>query len=159
MAEARLINAPFVAEAHAALECKVTELFQPKTLDGQDSGVVAGPESDISHRATCEFGALGDDDFVESCIRSVSRACDVWKFSALQPWRLEKVDDIVDVPGEVAHVAWAEHCLGTCGDESAGSFDSGEEHPVQRTESGVGHGATGHFAAGFDTHGERVRAL
>jgi flavin reductase (DIM6/NTAB) family NADH-FMN oxidoreductase RutF len=37
MAEARLINAPFVAEAHAALECKVTELFQPKTLDGQDS--------------------------------------------------------------------------------------------------------------------------
>jgi flavin reductase (DIM6/NTAB) family NADH-FMN oxidoreductase RutF len=37
MAEARLINAPFVAAAHAALECKVTELFQPKTLDGQDN--------------------------------------------------------------------------------------------------------------------------
>ena len=44
MAEARLINAPFVAEAHAALECKVTDIFQPKTLDGApcDSFVVIG---------------------------------------------------------------------------------------------------------------------
>ncbi|MEM5472747.1 flavin reductase family protein [Hoeflea sp. AS60] len=44
MAEAKLINAPFVAEAHAALECKVTEIFQPKGLDGNpgESFVVIG---------------------------------------------------------------------------------------------------------------------
>lgn len=30
----RLVAAPFVAEAYAALECKVTEMFQPKALDG-----------------------------------------------------------------------------------------------------------------------------
>lgn len=30
----RMVGAPFVAEAYAALECKVTEMFQPKALDG-----------------------------------------------------------------------------------------------------------------------------
>lgn len=38
VAEARLINAPFVAEAHAALECKVTDIFQPRSLEGEPSG-------------------------------------------------------------------------------------------------------------------------
>lgn len=38
MAEAQLINAPFVAEAHAALECKVTEIFEAKSLEGKPSG-------------------------------------------------------------------------------------------------------------------------
>ncbi|WP_417415725.1 flavin reductase family protein [Hoeflea sp.] len=38
MAEAQLINAPFVAEAHAALECKVTEIFEAKSLEGEPSG-------------------------------------------------------------------------------------------------------------------------
>jgi flavin reductase (DIM6/NTAB) family NADH-FMN oxidoreductase RutF len=38
MAEARLINAPFVAEAHAALECKVTEIFEARSLEGEPSG-------------------------------------------------------------------------------------------------------------------------
>lgn len=38
MAEAQLINAPFVAEAHAALECKVTEIFEAKSLEGDPSG-------------------------------------------------------------------------------------------------------------------------
>ncbi|PHR24951.1 MAG: flavin reductase [Hoeflea sp.] len=38
MAEARMINAPFVAEAHAALECKVTEIFEAKSLEGEASG-------------------------------------------------------------------------------------------------------------------------
>lgn len=31
----RLVSAPRVAEAPAALECKVTEIFEPRTLDGQ----------------------------------------------------------------------------------------------------------------------------
>ncbi|MGJ8570982.1 MAG: flavin reductase family protein [Hoeflea sp.] len=38
MAEARMINAPFVAGAHAALECKVTEIFEAKSLEGELSG-------------------------------------------------------------------------------------------------------------------------
>jgi len=29
-----LIDAPFVAEAYAALECRVTEIIEPKTIDG-----------------------------------------------------------------------------------------------------------------------------
>lgn len=37
MAEARLVDAPFVAEAYAALECKVTDIFEPKSLDGEPS--------------------------------------------------------------------------------------------------------------------------
>lgn len=37
MAEARLVDAPFVASAHAALECKVTDIFEPKGLDGEPS--------------------------------------------------------------------------------------------------------------------------
>ncbi len=30
----KLIDAPYVAEAHAALECRLTEIIQPKTLAG-----------------------------------------------------------------------------------------------------------------------------
>lgn len=30
----RLVSAPFVGESYAALECKVTQIIQPKTLDG-----------------------------------------------------------------------------------------------------------------------------
>lgn len=36
-AESRIVSAPRVAEAHAALECKVTELFRPKGIDGKPS--------------------------------------------------------------------------------------------------------------------------
>lgn len=38
-APSRLVAAPRVAEAHAALECKVTEMFEPKGLDGRPAGV------------------------------------------------------------------------------------------------------------------------
>jgi flavin reductase (DIM6/NTAB) family NADH-FMN oxidoreductase RutF len=39
-----LVEAPFVGEAYAALECRVTELFQPRTLAGttSDNHVVIG---------------------------------------------------------------------------------------------------------------------
>lgn len=39
-----LVNAPFVGEAYAALECRMTEMFQPKGLDGEltDNYVVIG---------------------------------------------------------------------------------------------------------------------
>lgn len=38
-APSRLVAPPRVAEAHAALECKVTEIFEPKGLDGRPAGV------------------------------------------------------------------------------------------------------------------------
>lgn len=38
-APSRLVAPPRVAEAPAALECKVTEIFRPKGLDGKDAGV------------------------------------------------------------------------------------------------------------------------
>jgi flavin reductase (DIM6/NTAB) family NADH-FMN oxidoreductase RutF len=40
----RVVEAPFVAEAHAALECRVTQILQPVGLDGQaaDSWMVFG---------------------------------------------------------------------------------------------------------------------
>lgn len=38
-APSRLVAAPRVAEAHAALECRVTEIHQPKLLDGSKAGV------------------------------------------------------------------------------------------------------------------------
>jgi len=43
-APSRLVAPPRVADAPAALECKVTEIFRPKALDGRDCGsvVVAG---------------------------------------------------------------------------------------------------------------------
>lgn len=39
MAPSRLVSPPRVAAAPAALECKLTEIFRPKTLDGSDAGV------------------------------------------------------------------------------------------------------------------------
>jgi flavin reductase (DIM6/NTAB) family NADH-FMN oxidoreductase RutF len=38
-APSRLVAPPRVAEAHAALECKVTELLEPKGIDGRPVGV------------------------------------------------------------------------------------------------------------------------
>lgn len=44
MAPSRLVAPPRVAEAPAALECRVTEIFRPRALDGSSTGavVVAG---------------------------------------------------------------------------------------------------------------------
>lgn len=44
MAPSRLVAPPRVAEAPAALECKVTEILRPRALDGSETGavVVAG---------------------------------------------------------------------------------------------------------------------
>lgn len=38
MMPGKLVDAPYAGEAHAALECKVTELFEAKGLDGTPSG-------------------------------------------------------------------------------------------------------------------------
>jgi flavin reductase (DIM6/NTAB) family NADH-FMN oxidoreductase RutF len=39
-APSMLVTPPRVAEAHAALECKVTDIYEPKGLDGSHAGVV-----------------------------------------------------------------------------------------------------------------------
>lgn len=36
-AQAKLIDAPYVAEAHTVLECRVTQVMQPKGLDGVEA--------------------------------------------------------------------------------------------------------------------------
>jgi flavin reductase (DIM6/NTAB) family NADH-FMN oxidoreductase RutF len=38
MMQGRLVDAPYVGEAHAALECKVIDILEPKGLDGTPSG-------------------------------------------------------------------------------------------------------------------------
>ena len=38
-APCRLVQAPRVAEAHAALECRVTDIYEPRGLDGRHAGV------------------------------------------------------------------------------------------------------------------------
>ena len=38
MAEGRLVNAPFVTQAYAALECRVTNIFEVNSLEGAPSG-------------------------------------------------------------------------------------------------------------------------
>lgn len=38
MMQGRLVDAPYVGEAHAALECKVLDILEPKALDGTPSG-------------------------------------------------------------------------------------------------------------------------
>ncbi|MDH6229515.1 flavin reductase (DIM6/NTAB) family NADH-FMN oxidoreductase RutF [Mesorhizobium soli] len=40
MAPSQMVKPPRVAGVPAALECKVTEIFRPKTLAGEDSGAV-----------------------------------------------------------------------------------------------------------------------
>lgn len=38
-APSRIVSAPRVAEAHAALECKLTDICEPRTVDGSHAGV------------------------------------------------------------------------------------------------------------------------
>jgi hypothetical protein len=57
MMPGKLVDAPYAAEAHAALECKVTEMFEAKGLDGKPERIVCGdrPGDGHSHRR----GSLG----------------------------------------------------------------------------------------------------
>jgi len=69
--EGTLVRAPFVAEAYAALECKVTEMFRPKALDGSisDSHVVIGQVVGIHIREE----AIRDGRFDMAKVRPVGR--------------------------------------------------------------------------------------
>ncbi len=69
--EGRLVRAPFVAEAYAVLECKVTEMFQPKALDGStsDSHVVIGQVVGIHIREE----AIKDGRFDMAKVRPIGR--------------------------------------------------------------------------------------
>lgn len=65
-ARSRLVSPPRVAEAHAALECRVTEIYEPKQLDGRRAGVymVVGEV----------VGIHIDDAMLENGLFDVSRA-------------------------------------------------------------------------------------
>jgi flavin reductase (DIM6/NTAB) family NADH-FMN oxidoreductase RutF len=39
LAPSRLVKPPRVAEAHAALECRMTDIYEPRALDGSHAGV------------------------------------------------------------------------------------------------------------------------
>jgi flavin reductase (DIM6/NTAB) family NADH-FMN oxidoreductase RutF len=69
--EGALVQAPFVAEAYAALECKVTEMFRPKALDGtcSENHVVIGQVVGIHIREE----AIRDGRFDMAKVRPVGR--------------------------------------------------------------------------------------
>ncbi|WP_312361718.1 flavin reductase family protein [Ensifer sp.] len=66
-----LIRAPFVGEAYAALECRMTEMFQPKALDGEpsDNYVVIGQVVGIHIRDE----AIRDGRFDMATVRPLAR--------------------------------------------------------------------------------------
>ncbi|WP_217568540.1 flavin reductase family protein [Mesorhizobium sp. GbtcB19] len=69
MAPSRLVAPPRVAEAPAALECKVTEILRPRALDGSETGavVVAGEV----------VGVHIDDDFLRGGLFDIVKAGNV----------------------------------------------------------------------------------
>ncbi|OLP60140.1 flavin reductase [Xaviernesmea oryzae] len=66
-----LVSAPFVGEAFAALECRVTEMFQPKDLDGvaSENYVVIGQVIGIHIREE----AIVDGRFDMATVRPIAR--------------------------------------------------------------------------------------
>lgn len=87
----QLVAAPFVAEAYAALECKVTEMFQPKTLTGDlsENYMVIGQVVGIHIREE----AIRDGRFDMAKVRPIGRMgymdyCDAGDvFEMLRPRR------------------------------------------------------------------------
>ncbi|TCL97048.1 flavin reductase (DIM6/NTAB) family NADH-FMN oxidoreductase RutF [Rhizobium sp. PP-WC-2G-219] len=69
--DGNLVEAPFVGEAYAALECRMTEMFQPKTLSGEpaENHVVIGQVVGIHIREE----ALRDGRFDMAKARPVGR--------------------------------------------------------------------------------------
>lgn len=69
--DGNLVEAPFVGEAYAALECRMTELFRPKTLSGEpaENHVVIGQVVGIHIRED----ALRDGRFDMAKVRPVGR--------------------------------------------------------------------------------------
>ncbi|WP_457582978.1 flavin reductase family protein [Ensifer canadensis] len=69
--EGTLVKAPFVGEAYAALECRMTEMFQPKGLDGEpsDNYVVIGQVVGIHIRDE----AIRDGRFDMATVRPLAR--------------------------------------------------------------------------------------
>ncbi|NUS69406.1 MAG: flavin reductase family protein [Ensifer adhaerens] len=66
-----LVGAPFVGEAYAALECRMTEMFQPKDLDGalSDNYVVIGQVVGIHIREE----AIRDGRFDMATVKPLAR--------------------------------------------------------------------------------------
>lgn len=80
MEQGKLVDAPYVGEAHAALECKVIDIFEPKALDGTPSGsfVVIGQvlgihldekaiaEGRLDMKAVAPLARLGYMDYADA---------------------------------------------------------------------------------------------
>ncbi|WP_422370174.1 flavin reductase family protein [Hoeflea sp.] len=80
MMQGRLVDAPYVGEAHAALECKVLDILEPKALDGTPSGsfVVIGQvlgihiddqaiaEGRLDMKAVAPLARLGYMDYADA---------------------------------------------------------------------------------------------
>lgn len=65
-APSRLVSAPRVKEAHAALECRVTEILQPRGLSGEPAGI---------HVVIGEVvGIHIDDEFLTDGLFDIARA-------------------------------------------------------------------------------------
>ncbi|MFB2553280.1 flavin reductase family protein [Ensifer soli] len=67
----RMVDAPYVGEAYAALECRATDLFQPKGIDGtvSDNYVVLGEVVGIHIRED----AIRDGRFDVGHVRPIGR--------------------------------------------------------------------------------------
>ncbi len=89
--QAHLVDAPFVAEAHAALECRMTEVMRPRGVDGtlSESWVVFGQVVGIH----IKDAAIRDGRFDMAAARPIGRMgymdyCDAGDvFEMLRPQR------------------------------------------------------------------------
>lgn len=83
MVPSRLIKPPRVAGVPAALECKVTEIFRPKTLAGEDAGaiVVAGEV----------VGVFIDDKYLNDGLFDVVKAGNVSRLGYMDYSAIEQV--------------------------------------------------------------------
>jgi len=70
-APSRLVAAPRVAEAHAALECRVTEIRRPTLLDGSEAGVtvVTGQVIGVHIDDACLIDGLFDSAKAQNLAR------------------------------------------------------------------------------------------
>lgn len=83
MVPSRLVKPPRVAGVPAALECKVTEVFRPKTLSGEDAGavVVAGEV----------VGVFIDDQYLTDGLFDVVKAGNVSRLGYMDYSAIERV--------------------------------------------------------------------
>lgn len=90
MKQGQLVDAPYVGEAYAALECKVTEIFEARGLDREPSGsfVVIGQVMGIH----IDDAVLVDGLLDTSIAAQVARLGYMEYADASQPFRMKRPD-------------------------------------------------------------------